>query len=103
MTTIDDTQSPDGSLNSPGRAENTKPVTILLAEDTLRKLKMVAIMKSTTGGELLAEAAVSVVKRDLKKGVGKTRGLTRLFRVRVRRQSTAARNYAGLPCEPIFR
>jgi hypothetical protein len=72
MTTNNDVQETDAAgANGATRGENTKPVTILVPEDTLRKLKIVAIMKETTVGELLAEAAIAVVRRDLRKVLAK--------------------------------
>ncbi len=52
-------------------AEAAKPITIMVPEGTLRKLKVVAILKDTTVSDLLAEAAAAVVKRDLRKVLGK--------------------------------
>jgi hypothetical protein len=49
------------------RSENLKPITIQLRDDVLQKLKIVAILQETSVGELLADAASSLVKRDLKK------------------------------------
>ena len=68
MTTLSDssTASPNGA-----RTEIAKPVTIQLRDDILQKLKSVAILQETSVGELLAEAAASLVKRDLKKLLGR--------------------------------
>ena len=72
MTTSDDTR-PDAAPATPGssRPDGERPVTITLSEGTLRKLKIVAIMKDTTVSDLLAEAAAALVKRDLRKVLGK--------------------------------
>lgn len=68
MTTPSD---PSGTSASAARAENAKPVTIQLRDDILQRLKIVAILQETTVGELLADAAASLVKRDLKKLLGR--------------------------------
>lgn len=67
------TTAPDSSAASANaaRPENAKPVTIQLRDDVLQKLKIVAILQETTVGELLADAAASLVKRDLKKLLGR--------------------------------
>jgi len=73
MTTPDDAHTHEStpSNGTIARGDATKPLTIMVAEDILRKLKIVAIMKETSVSELLAEAATAVVKRDLKKVLGK--------------------------------
>jgi hypothetical protein len=70
MTTTmnDDAQASEGNnANANDRNENTKPVTILVPEDTLRRLKVIAIIRDTTVGEMLVDAAAALVRRDLKK------------------------------------
>jgi len=62
---------PSTAPTNGARAENAKPVTIQLRDDVLQKLKIVAILQETSVGELLAEAAASLVKRDLKKLLGR--------------------------------
>ena len=57
--------------NSAPRPENSKPITIQLRDDVLQRLKIVAILQDTSVGELLAEAAATLVKRDLKKLLSK--------------------------------
>ncbi len=57
--------------NGVARAENSKPVTIQLRDDVLRRLKILAILQETSVGELLADAAAGLIKRDLKKLLGK--------------------------------
>jgi len=74
MTNDDARETDVTATNGATRAESTRPVTILVPEDILRKLKIVAIMKETTVGELLAEAAAGVVKRELKKALSKISG-----------------------------
>jgi len=72
MTTNDDAREIDVAATSgAARTESTKPITIMVPEDTLRKLKIIAIMKESSVSDLLAEAATAVVKRDLKKLLGK--------------------------------
>jgi len=58
-------------VNGAAHAEPAKPITIMLPDDVLKKLKIIAIMRGTSVSEVLADAAVSVVKRDLKKVLGK--------------------------------
>jgi hypothetical protein len=59
------------STNGAARPDNSKPVTIQVRDDVLQKLKIVAILQDTSVSELLADAAASLVKRDLKKLLGK--------------------------------
>lgn len=54
--------------------EPTKPITVMLPEDLLKKLKVVAIVRETSVSELVAEAAAGVVKRELKKALSKISG-----------------------------
>ena len=56
----------DATLSA-ARAENLKPVTIQLHDETLQKLKIVAILQDKSISELLADAATALVRRDLKK------------------------------------
>lgn len=67
------TASTDHTTNGTGttRPENSKPITIQLRDDVLQRLKIVAILQDTSVGELLADAAATLVKRDLKKLLGK--------------------------------
>jgi hypothetical protein len=62
---------PTTTGNGAPRPENSKPVTIQLRDDVLQRLKIVAILQDTSVGELLADAAAALVKRDLKKLLGK--------------------------------
>lgn len=57
--------------NGASHPETTKPITIMLPDDVLKKLKVVAIVRETSVSELVAEAAAGVVKRELKKALGK--------------------------------
>jgi len=43
----------------------------MLPDSVLKKLKVVAILKETTVSDLLADAALGVVRRELKKQLGK--------------------------------
>jgi hypothetical protein len=67
------TASTDHTTNGNGttRPETSKPITIQLRDDVLQRLKIVAILQDTSVGELLADAAAALVKRDLKKLLGK--------------------------------
>lgn len=67
MTTSADATSANGAV----KPENSKPVTIQLRDDVLQKLKIVAILQETSVSELLADAAAALVKRDLRKLLGK--------------------------------
>ena len=71
MTNDDARETDVAATSGVARTESTKPITIMVPEDTLRKLKIVAIMKESSVSDLLAEAATAVVKRDLKKLLGK--------------------------------
>ena len=59
------------SSNGTARSENSKPVTIQIRDELLQRLKIVAILQDTSVGELLADAAAGLVKRDLKKLLNK--------------------------------
>jgi len=74
MTTSDG--SDERGTTSPNQvpAETTKPITIMLPDDLLKKLKVVAIVRETTVSELVGEAAAGVVKRELKKALSKIGG-----------------------------
>lgn len=67
MTTSADAAPANGSQ----KPENSRPVTIQLRDDILQKLKIVAILQETSVSELLADAAAALVKRDLRKLLGK--------------------------------
>jgi hypothetical protein len=60
--------------NGTSPAEPNKPITIMLPDDVVKKLKIVAIVRETSVGELVAEAALGVVKRELKKALSKISG-----------------------------
>jgi len=60
-----------GATLGAARAENLKPVTIQLHDETLQKLKIVAILQDKSISELLADAATALVRRDLKKLLSK--------------------------------
>jgi len=67
------TESTDRAPSGNGlvRPDNSKPVTIQLRDDVLQRLKILAILQETSVGELLADAASGLIKRDLKKLLGK--------------------------------
>ncbi len=75
MTTNDDAEPP-GAAPPKGTvlAEATKPITIMLPDDTLKKLKIVAIVRETSVSELVANAAAGVVRRELKRALSKISG-----------------------------
>jgi len=60
--------------NGASHGEPTKPITIMLPDDTLKKLKIVAIVRETSVSELVAEAAAGVVRRELRKALTKIAG-----------------------------
>jgi len=62
---------PEGRPRNGSHADSAKPITIMLPDDVLKKLKIIAIMRNVSVSEVLADAAVSVVRRDLKKFLGK--------------------------------
>jgi len=67
----DHDESTRQNSNGTSHPEPTKPITIMLPDDLLKKLKIVAIVRETSVSELVAEAAAGVVKRELKKALGK--------------------------------
>jgi len=71
MTPEPDPQPVDPPANGTARPEPTRPITIMLPDSVLKKLKVVAILKETTVSDLLADAAVAVVRRELKRALGK--------------------------------
>ena len=67
-----DASSVDRSSTSTGnQTEPTKPLTIALGEDVLKKLRIIAIVKETSVTALISEAAAGVVRRELKKALAK--------------------------------
>jgi hypothetical protein len=72
MTTSADTgTTTPAPSNGTAHAEPTKPIIIMLPDDVLQKLKIVAIVREVSVSDLVAEAAAGVVKRELKKALGK--------------------------------
>ena len=61
--------SGEAAVMQADRSENAKPVTIPIPEEIVRRLKVIAIIRDTTIGELLVEAAAAIVRRDLKKAL----------------------------------
>lgn len=74
MTTTPEPDAGAHPNNGSSAPEPTKPITIMLPDDLLKKLKIVAIVRETSVSELVAEAAVGVVKRELKKALSKISG-----------------------------
>ncbi|MEI9948246.1 MAG: ribbon-helix-helix protein, CopG family [Pseudomonadota bacterium] len=60
--------------NGATHAESVKPITIMLPDDMLKKLKVIAIVRETSVSELVSEAAAGVVKRELKRALSKISG-----------------------------
>lgn len=54
-----------------GKTEPTKPVTIVLAEDLVRKLKLIAVMKDASISTVIEGYVAKLVKADIKKMIGK--------------------------------
>lgn len=74
MTTTPVPEAEPHAGNGASHPEPTKPITIMLPDDLLKKLKVVAIVRETSVSELVAEAAAAVVKRELKKALSKISG-----------------------------
>lgn len=53
------------------RGDATKPLTVMLGEDLLRRLKVIAVLKDTSVSEIVAEHIEALVRRDLKKVLAK--------------------------------
>jgi hypothetical protein len=64
-------EHPSKATSNASQPETTKPITIMLPDDVLKKLKVVAIVRETSVSDLVAEAAAGVVKRELKKALSK--------------------------------
>lgn len=76
MRPTDDTHAADSATasGSSPRPEPTKLLTVMLPDDLVKKLKVIALVRETSISELLAEAAAGVVKRELKKALSKISG-----------------------------
>ena len=76
MTTPDDAIAADAtpSNGTSRRGESTKPITVMLPDDTLKKLRIIAVVRESSVSELVAEATMGVVKRELKKALSKIVG-----------------------------
>ena len=70
----------------------TKPITLILPDETLKKLKVIALVRGTSVSELLAEAAARVVKR-VEEGVEQVSG--------VARETRSLRAGLGLSCSVV--
>ena len=57
--------------NSAGRAEGAKPLTVMLPEDLLRKLRVIAVLRGRSVSEIVVDHVEGLVKRDLKKALAK--------------------------------
>ena len=55
------------STNGSPRTEATKPLTVMLPEDLLRKLKVIAVLRDKSISEIVADHVEGLVRRDLKK------------------------------------
>jgi len=68
----DDATSADRSTTSSGSAaEPTKPITILLGEDILKRLRIIAIVKEVSMNSLISEAMAGVVRKEMKRALAK--------------------------------
>jgi len=59
------------ATNGAPRTEATKPLTVMLPEDLLRKLKVIAVLRDKSISEIVADHVEGLVKRDLKKVLAK--------------------------------
>jgi len=53
------------------KTEATRPVTVLLAEDLVRKLKVIAVMRDASISTVIEGYVAKAVKADIKKAIGK--------------------------------
>lgn len=63
---VDDTVG-TGPGTDERRGEATRPLTVMVSEDLLRRLKVIAVLKDASVSEIVAEHLETVVRRDLKK------------------------------------
>lgn len=59
------------ATNGSPRTEATKPLTVMLPEDLLRKLRVIAVLRDKSISEIVADHVEGLVKRDLKKVLAK--------------------------------
>lgn len=67
-------QNPENtnSTDSPERSDGpSKPLTVVLAEDLVRKLKLIAVMKDVSISTVIEGYVAKLVKADIKKMIGK--------------------------------
>ena len=67
-------ESTQTRANAPVPPEPAKPITIMLPDDVLKRLKVVAIVRETSVSELVADAAAGVVRKELKKALSMISG-----------------------------
>ena len=72
-TTPDDEAATGATIASTEerRSDATKPLTVMLSEDLLRRLKVIAVLKDTSVSEIVAEHIGAIVRRDRKKAIAK--------------------------------
>jgi hypothetical protein len=64
-------QHESASSNGTVRAEATRPLTVMLPEDLLRKLRVIAVVRGRSISEIVLDHVEALVKRDLKKTLAK--------------------------------
>lgn len=75
MTQSKDEVTSDDDRSQQGvPSENTRPITITLPDEVLKRLKVIAVVRESSVSELVAEAATGVVKRELRKALSKIGG-----------------------------
>lgn len=70
----DQTEQPEQSEKANGKvakAEPTKPITVVLGEDLLKRLKVIAVMKDTSISAVVETYVSKGVKADIRKAIGK--------------------------------
>ena len=71
-TNPDDHQDDSASsTNAHPRTETNKPLTVMLPEDLLRRLKVIAVLRDKSISEIVADHVEGLVRRDLKKALSK--------------------------------
>lgn len=72
MTVTDDPEQPEPTAANPAaRQESTKALTLVLPETLLRRLRVIAVLKNKSVSEIVCEHIDVIVKRDLRKLIGK--------------------------------
>ncbi|MEI9942216.1 MAG: hypothetical protein WDO69_33790 [Pseudomonadota bacterium] len=67
----DEHQPESASSNDTVRTEPTKPLTVMLPEDLLRKLRVIAVVRGRSVSEIVVDHVEGLVRRDLKKALAK--------------------------------